>query len=154
MSFRFSLQPVLRVRLSFEKRERQRLAMMASALAQKRQQLDETFHTRQAIFKRLESELIQGISGAELHLENVALNQMAERQKMLQSQIERLEQQMERQQEVYSRARRDREIMENLRDQQFSIYQLEALRREQQSIDDLFNLRNAGRPNGPILPSD
>jgi flagellar FliJ protein len=154
MAFYFSLQPLLRVRHSFEKRERQRLVMLASAVAQVRQQLDETRQMRDGIFTRLESELLQGSSAAELHLENIAISQMAERQKTLQAHRERLEQQMVHQQAAYARAQKDRKIIENLRAQQFAAYQSEALRREQQSVDDLYNLRNASRPDGSILPSD
>jgi flagellar biosynthesis chaperone FliJ len=47
----------------------------------------------------------------------------------------------EQQWELLQQARRARETLESVRDQQLRVYQKEALRREQRSQDDLFLMR-------------
>jgi flagellar biosynthesis chaperone FliJ len=59
----------------------------------------------------------------------------------LKARISELEQHRLMQVEVYMKARKSREILENLRDTKFEVYRQTQSRREQQELDALFLMR-------------
>jgi flagellar protein FliJ len=154
MAFRFSLEAVLRLRRSYEQRERLRLLALSSAIARLRTALEETKIEEQRVVQRQQESLAAGTSGAELHLLQISLGQQAERRRIIQEQIVRVEQQVEAQQLAYREAQKNRKILENLRDRQLSIYELEQNRREQQALDDLFNMRRSHNSDETLLPGE
>ncbi len=154
MAFRFSLQALLRLRRSYEQRERLRLLALASAIARLRTLLEEISSEQQRIFQTQQESLVAGTSGAELHLLQSSLVLQVEKQKTLQEQIRRVEQQLDAQKLAYREAQKNRKILENLRDRQLEIYELEQNRREQQALDDLFNMRRAQSLGRTLLPGE
>ena len=154
MAFRFSLQAMLRLRRSYEQRERLRLFTLASAITRLRTHLEEITSEQQRLFQNQEESLAAGTSGAELHLLRLAMAQQVEKQKALQEQIRRVEQQLEIQKLAYREAQKNRKILENLRDRQLEVYKQEQDRREQQTLDDLFNMRRAPGAAGTLLPGE
>ena len=143
MAFHFSLQPVLRLRLSLEERERLRLALIIGYLNQlnaHRQQLDED---KLQISNSLAERLKVGLLAAELHFERARMSSIDKQKQFLLQQIAKLEQQRVAQEQAFREAQRNRKILEKLREDQYELYRLELARREQQRVDDLFGLRHA-----------
>ena len=141
MAFRFSLQAVLRLRRSYERRERLRLEIITRRRLHTRQQIDELKSEILEANDRLARTLQAGMPAVELHLEVAQANARAKRQEVLAEQLAKLTQEHRAQQVAYQHAQQQRQIIENLRDRLFAIYQQVQARREQQQLDDLFLIR-------------
>ena len=148
MPFRFSLHAVLRMRESIEKAELQKLRIRAAEVAHVRAEIDslnsEIDLARRALFEQT----ADGISGAELQWGAIIGELRKEKLSLLRARLDELELARKKQQQKHADARRQREILSNLRDRKYSAYQLEMSRREQQQIDELFLIRGpAARPS-------
>jgi len=141
MAFRFSLQAVLRLRRSYERRERLRLEIITRRRLHTQQQIDELKSEILEANDRLARTLQAGMPAVELHLEVAQANARAKRQEVLAEQLAKLTQEHRAQQVAYQHAQQQRQIIENLRDRLFAIYQQVQARREQQQLDDLFLIR-------------
>jgi len=141
MAFRFSLQAVLRLRRSYERRERLRLEIITRRRLHTRQQIDELKSEILEANDRLARTLQAGMPAVELHLEVAQANARAKRQEVLAEQLAKLTQEHRAQQVAYQHAQQQRQIIENLRARLFAIYQQIQARREQQQLDDLFLIR-------------
>ena len=136
------------MRESIEKAELQKLRIYAAEVAGARAEIDslnsEIDLARRAFFEQT----VEGISGAELQWGAVTDELRKEKLTRLQARLNDLELARKKQQQKYGEARRQREILSNLRDRKFSAYQLEMSKREQQQIDELFLIRGSvGRPS-------
>ena len=141
MAFRFSLQAVLRLRRSYERRERLRLEIITRRRLHTQQQIDELKSEILEANDRLARTLQAGMPAIELHLEVAQANARAKRQEVLTEQLAKLTQEHRAQQVAYQHAQQQRQIIENLRARLFAIYQQVQARREQQQLDDLFLIR-------------
>jgi len=141
MAFRFSLQAVLRLRRSYERRERLRLEIITRRRLHTQQQIDELKSEILEANDRLARTLQAGMPAVELHLEVAQANARAKRQEVLAEQLAKLTQEHRAQQVAYQHAQQQRQIIENLRARLFAIYQQVQARREQQQLDDLFLIR-------------
>ena len=141
MAFRFSLQAVLRLRRSYERRERLRLEIITRRCLHTQQQIDEVKNERLEAKDRLAQTLQAGMPAVELHLEVAQAKARAKRQEVLAEQLAKLTQEHRAQQVAYQHAQQQRQIIENLRARLFAIYQQVQARREQQQLDDLFLIR-------------
>jgi len=141
MAFRFSLQAVLRLRRSYERRERLRLEIITRRRLHTQQQIDELKSEILEANDRLARTLQAGMPAVELHLEVAQANARAKRQEVLAEQLAKLTQEHRAQQVAYQHAQQQRQIIENLRARLFAIYQQIQARREQQQLDDLFLIR-------------
>jgi len=143
MPFRFPLHAVLRMRESIEKAELQKLRIYAAEVAGARAEIDslnsEIDLARRALFEQT----VGGISGAELQWRAVTDELRKDKLTRLQAKLKDLELARKKQQQKYGEARRQREILSNLRDRKYSAYQLEMSKREQQQIDELFLIRGS-----------
>ena len=138
MSFRFSLQAVLRCRESFERRERLRLQMIIRELVRTQQQREEAQRDRANAQNELKTKLRQSINATEMQFELACDRARLRRIDALREQVAKLEDLRRRQLEVFQRAQQQRKILENLRERQFAAYQLIQKRREQERMDDRF----------------
>jgi flagellar export protein FliJ len=86
-------------------------------------------------------ELSSGSSAAELQFGLLREAAMLRRRREFEQQLIRAQQLRDQQREIFQQARRAREMLESLRDQQLSLYKKDAARREQRSLDDLFLMR-------------
>lgn len=145
MAFRFSLDTLLRLRISIERKEELNLQRIHAALQQARRELERLRLERQAAWGEAQLRLRASAPAAELHFE-LARDQAAQRRAaLLQQRIAQLESARLQQQAVYRKARQDREILENLRDRMREQYDLEQNRSEQQRIDDILLMLRASR---------
>lgn len=141
MAFQFPLEAILRLRRGQERMERLKLEAIVSEQAQARRRLaimtDQFFESR----RRFQQRMGQETSGSELQFEYQRSGRVAAARRGLELRIAELEQARLKQLLAYSKARQNREMLESLRDRKFEIYRQLLSRREQQSLDDLFLMR-------------
>ncbi|MGH9328282.1 MAG: flagellar FliJ family protein [Terriglobia bacterium] len=148
MPFQFSLRALLRLRLTYEKRERMRLALLNATMAQLRNEYEETGEQRKTSFEELQERLRSGISGVELHLGNASLQNSANRLRELIAEMKTMELQVRKQTDAFLESQKTRKILDSLREREWQVYEQIESRREQQRIDDLFNERRSILPRG------
>lgn len=148
MPFQFSLRALLRLRQSYEQRERLRLSLLNAAFNRLQQEYEETAHQRKSGLEELNNRLRVGMMGSELRTATDSLEQSANRQLQLKEQMKALEIQVRKQTEIYLESQRKRKILESLRERERQAYELEENRREQQRIDDLFVQRRRFQTGG------
>ena len=143
MSFQFTLQAVLRLRESFERRERQRLEVIGREVAKTCNQCEQAKVDRSNALLELQKRLGQGLTATEMQFELSCDRARARRIAALNERLEKLQDLRRRQLEVFRKAQQQRKILENLRERQFADYQLLQTRREQQQLDDRFAITHA-----------
>lgn len=148
MAFQFSLRALLRLRQSYEQRERMRLSLLNAAYARLQQEYEETAQLRARRFEELKHHLRIGMAGSEFRTTMNSLQQSAARQLRLKGQMKTLEIQARKQAEIFLESQKKRKILESLRERELRAYELDENRREQQRIDDLFVQRRRFQPGG------
>ena len=146
MAFRFSLQALLSLRKSAERQERLRLEMLTHQIAQLQRQLETLDREKVAARERLSQDLNEGLFGAEIRFNTDREAVWEQRQEALLQRMAELEEQRRLQMDVFQQTRREREILENLRNRREQLYRQMQARREQQLLDELFLLRRAVAP--------
>jgi len=145
MSFRYSLQAILRLRQSLERQEEQRLFIAVGVVARLRNDLELLEEQRFEEKRRAFDEMASGSSGAILQFIAICDKAYAGKKRSLELQLEQAEKKRLEQLEKYKKVRQDREILEGLRDRQEEAYNLEFARREQQAADEAFLTRKNTR---------
>lgn len=140
MAFRFPFDTILRFRQSVARQEELRLhhaneevERVRSAIAR----LDTYSGDRAAALVR---EMLQSLSGAELRFAQVCAESLTMGRKNLQRELERREQERDRQIRVLCEARVAHETLKSLRDRQLRSYRIDSRRDEQRRIDEIFLL--------------
>jgi flagellar export protein FliJ len=141
MAFHFPLHAVLHFRESIEHQQELRLRAANQQVARVQHVIEQMDARRQELHSAQTRELSAGSTAAELRFAGQCDAELLRQRQALEPQLARLQQMREEQREVFEQARRARETLEGVRDQQFRRYQKEAIRREQRSLDDLFLLR-------------
>jgi len=141
MAFDFPLEAILRLRRGLERMERLKVEALASEQARARNELENI--TQQFVTDRRQflERIRQETCGSELQFEAMRAERVEAAQHRLKSRISELEQLRLNQVVAFTKARQNREVLENLRDKKFDIYTQELIRREQQGMDDLFLMR-------------
>ena len=144
MAFHFTLAVVLRYRKSLEEREelllQELLASRGGLLRQLQQNRDAFSRLQEAMQHGLQQEPTPAV---EVQFSLARLGSIQRRQESLQLQLSELEVRIAEQTERYRRQRRNREVLESLRDRQLDDYRIEQKRREQASLDELYLLRRS-----------
>ena len=143
MTFRFSLEPVLRLLASYERLERLRLLALAAMLVRVREEIAAAAREEAAAREARKEMLSRGVAVAEIQLGMSAERARARQNRELFDRLAALERQHVKQSRIYQAARRKREVMENLRGRKQREYRREQDRRTQQVIDELYLLRRA-----------
>jgi flagellar FliJ protein len=144
MPFHFSLQPILKLRLSYERLERLRLLGLVAVMVRVREEMAVLAQESADARRRLQQTLGSGLAGVELQLEASCEKLRADRKQTLEARLANLSQKHEKQRLIYLNARQKREILENLRDRKWEEYSREQNRREQQRVDEMHLLHRAG----------
>lgn len=144
MSFHFSLQPILKLRKSYERLERLRLLGILAMIVRVREESAALEKESADARSRLRQTLGTGLAGVEIHLEIACERLRADRRRALETRLADLAQKHAKQRLIYLNARRKREILENLRDRKWDEYRREQNRREQRELDELHLLHRAG----------
>ena len=148
MAFQFSLRSLLRLRRTYEQRERLRLALLNSSRARLRHDLEEAASQRVQEFEGFMTRLQAGLTGAEFHLDEASLQQSAKKQHELSALLAALELQVKKQVEAFRESQMKRKTLDSLRERELHAFQMIENRREQQLIDDLFARRQASHLDG------
>jgi flagellar export protein FliJ len=132
---------VLHFRQSIEHQQQLRLLAANQQVARVQHLVEQMDARRQQLHAMQIKQLSSGMTAAELRFGLLCEAEILRHRRELEQQHVRLQQLREQQREIFHQARRARETLEALRDRQFRLYQKEAARREQRSLDDLFLLR-------------
>lgn len=141
MSFQFSLATVLRIRGILEEKEERLLQQILFELAQTREGL-----------ARIEAEIVETDAarsadifkariGRNIHASYGKIGELKQNRKDLGERIEKLEQLRDRQIVIYETARRNREMLTGMHEEQRSAYESGIARMEQKTIDDNYIAR-------------
>jgi len=141
MAFRFPLEAVLHFRQSLEHQQELRLRAANQLVARVQGLIQQVEVRREEIRSAQVEELAAGTTAVELQFELLCATELVRQRRELEQQLARLKQLREQQREIFYQARRARETLEAVRDQQLRLYQKKAGRRQQRSLDDLFLLR-------------
>lgn len=141
MAFRFSLEPVLRLRVSYERLERLRLLAIAAMLVRVREELSAAAREEVAARSARKEMLSRGAAAAELQFGVSAERARARRNRELFDRLTALERQHAKQGRAFQIARRRREIVQNLRERKLREYARQQARRTQQDLDEIWLLR-------------
>lgn len=138
MAFRFALAAVLKYRESLEQRAYLALERVQQDIVQTEQHMLACEERYSAARMRRNSDLGRGITSVHLQAEyeeELALKQEMDRLRM---QLQQLHAKRQECLKAYEAARRNREVLDDLRVQQFEAYRREQAKREQKTLDDVF----------------
>lgn len=141
MAFQFPLQPVLHLRESLEHQQELRLRAANQQVARVRHRIEQLDAHSQEMQSRQMTELRLGMTGAELRFALFCEGEVLRQRGELQKELVRLQQVSNQERELYQQARRARQTLETLHDQQLLIYRKQAGQREQRRLDDQFLMR-------------
>lgn len=139
MAFRFTLATVLRVRVVREEHEERLLQQILLELARAQESLREMEAKLSCVTQLQGAET--PTAARELHLSVLDVAVLRQWRSALEAQMERLEGLKDEQLVRYREARRDREVLSELRDRQRRAYEAAANKREQRATDDIFIAR-------------
>lgn len=141
MAFRFSLEPVLRLRAGYERLEKLRLLALAGVLARIRDEIAVVAREEAVLRQTRRESLSRGTTAAEIQLGTFADMARAKRNRELAERAVAIQRQHAKQMRVYQLARQKREILENLRERRRQEYERELARKQQQELDETYLLR-------------
>lgn len=136
MAFQFSLAQVLRVREVLEEREERTLQQILVELAQSRECLADTVSEIAKTDDSRRSNILKPYMGLHIHAIYGEAEQLKKKRMEIESRIEKLEVLRERQLAAYDVARRNREMLTDMREEKCGVYEALASRREQKIVDD------------------
>jgi flagellar FliJ protein len=141
MTFQFSLATVLRVRGILEDQEERLLQKILFEIAQTREALQQTDAEIAGTDVAREEDIFKPFIGRNIHMSYGEVEELKQRKKNLEEQIEKLEDLRDKQLKIYEKARRNREMLTDMREEKLSAYESDVARNEQKTLDDNFIAR-------------
>ena len=141
MAFQFSLATVLRVRRIIEEREEGILQKILFDISNIFDDLERNDAELAESDASRHADVFQSCIGLQVHDSYGKVRQIKERRKDLERQIEKLEQARDEQLIVYEAARRDREMLTDMREKKRTAYDTDVSKREQNTLDDNYIAR-------------
>ncbi len=138
MPFQFSLAAVLRLREGVERREERALQKLQLEVSRLTLRVEELAEQSKRTHDTQTHVLEQPVAACHLHALQSALMTIEENRRALLAEIQRLKQERDRQMTVYQAARRDRELLAQMKANQFEVYEKYSRRQEQKKLDDIF----------------
>ncbi|HEY0309028.1 MAG TPA: hypothetical protein VGB94_12775 [Acidobacteriaceae bacterium] len=142
MPYKFSLATVLRFRMMREEREERMLQQILQKITQTLQTIVEIDAGIARLHAARAGEFSNPTTGKKIQTAYADVSDLQQSRKELEAQLEQLEQLKDRQLAVYAEARRDREMLTGMHNQQREVYTLDLVRREQMILDDNYIARN------------
>lgn len=145
MGFQFPLATVLRVRRIVEEREERLLQQILLEISQTLEKLEQI---RKQIVQSDSSQranILKPSIAYQLHAAYGEKQELKQSREDLEEKIQKLEQLRERQLVAYEAARRNREMLTDMRQEQRTVYDSDLAKREQKALDDNYIARR-GRP--------
>ena len=147
MPFKYRLEVLLRLQRSLEHQEENRLLACVARVAQLKAQLQFWENARFARKQRMVEELEAGAKGIILQLAAEWDAGARRRQVEIRKQMEAAEQLRLQQMQVYRKARQKREVLDDLRERQQTVYHQEELRQLQRTLDETFLIQTFHKKN-------
>jgi len=141
MSFQFPLATVLRVRGILEEKEERMLQQILGEITQTREVLARIHAEILESDASRHAEIFKTRVGHNIHASYGRMNELKQNRMILEEQLEKLEQLRDRQIAVYEAARRNREMLTGMHEEQRSVYESGIARMEQKTIDDNYIAR-------------
>jgi len=138
MAFRFALAALLEYRESLEQREYLALEKTQQEIVQTQIALHQCAESRSAATRRREADLCRGVTSVHLQAAYEEETALVERGEKLRAQLRELQVRRQNCLRAYELARRNRELLDELRIQQLDAYRREQAKREQATLDDVF----------------
>lgn len=147
MPFKYRLEVLLRLQRSLEHQEENRLLACVARVAQLKAQFQFWENARFARKRRLVEELEAGAKGIFLQLAAEWDAGARRRQVEIRKQMEAAEELRLQQMQVYRKARQKREVLDDLRERQQTVYHQEELRQLQRTLDETFLIQTFHKKN-------
>lgn len=141
MGFQFSLATVLQVRGIQEEREERMLQQILFELSRAQEALTQIEADIEGADASRVAEVLKPVLGRNVHVSYGEMTQLKQTRKECLERIVKLKDLRDRQVKVYEAARRNREMLSDMRDKQRSAYDSEVARSEQKTLDDNFIAR-------------
>jgi flagellar export protein FliJ len=142
MPFHFPLATVLRYRESIEQREQLALEKIQNEVTRVELQIQQVDDDCRAATEKRAAELAQGMSAVEMQSAYEYEKALEQQGEALRALLQDLKKKWRQQLASYEIARRNRETLEKLREQQLEVYSRAQAKREQAAIDDVFLSRH------------
>jgi flagellar FliJ protein len=141
MAFHFSLGTVLRVRGIVEEREERLLQQILFEISQTFEAIAQTDAQLAKLDDLRRQSLFQHFNGHNLHASYGEVEELKKNRKELEARMEKLEQLRDKQILVYETARRNREMLTDMREEKRTAYESDLARVEQKTLDDNYIAR-------------
>lgn len=141
MAFRFTLEQVLRVRESVERREELALQRAELDVVRALQRIERLTEELVQIGRRREESMKQPLAAFELQSMDAEINATLEARNALLVALQALQQRRDEQRKIYQAAHNGRRMLTDLEEEQRSDYEQEQVRAQQKKLDDLFAAR-------------
>jgi flagellar export protein FliJ len=142
MPFNFPLATVLRYRESIEQREQLALERIQNEITRVELQIRQVDDECSAATEKRGAELTQGMSAVEMQSAYEYQRALEQQGEALRALLQDLKKKWQQQLASYEIARRNRETVDELREQQLEAYSREQAKRAQAAIDDVFLSRH------------
>jgi flagellar FliJ protein len=147
MGFRFSLESVLRLRVSIERQEQTRLEFAARLMLTAQERCESLRKEKLQMEEDFRSKMLSGVTSENLHVHQSTRAGLDSIEVEAHKAVADARHSWEEQRLSFLQARRDREVVASIRERRHEEYVLDQNRREQQAVDDLFAMRRS-QPNG------
>jgi len=141
MAFQFSLAAVLRVRTILEEREERMLQRILFEISQTQETLARTDAELAGSDVFRNANVFRPLIGRQIHVSYEEIKELRQKRKDLLGQIAKMEQLRDKQLVLYECARRNREMLSDMRDEKRSAYDSDMARSEQKILDDNYIAR-------------
>jgi flagellar FliJ protein len=141
MAFKFPLATVLRFRGILEEREERMLQKILFEIAQTSETLAQTADEIAGTDASRREDIFKSVTALHFHASYAQVAELKEKRKTLEERIEKLEELRDRQVIVYEAARRNREMLTDMREEKRDAYDSDVARREQKTLDDNYIAR-------------
>jgi flagellar FliJ protein len=141
MAFQFPLGTVLRFRSILEEREERMLQQILYEISQTKDFLALTDADIAQSDSARSANVFKPFIGRNIHASYGEVKEFKQSRENLVGQLEKLEQLRDRQLAVYAGARRNREMLTNMREEKRGVYESDMARREQRVLDDNYIAR-------------
>jgi len=141
MAFKFSLATVLRVRVIAEEREERLLQKILYEISQLNRAMRETEEAIAASNVTRLADRFKPVVGRHLHVSYGGVEELRQKRSDIEGQLEKFEQLRTIQVKAYEAARRDREMLTDMREEKRGVYDVALSRSEQKTLDDNYIAR-------------
>jgi flagellar FliJ protein len=141
MPFHFSLATILRVRVIIEEREETKLQKILFDLSEILRDLERTDAQLAETDASRQADVLKPCIGLQVHASYGKVKELNQLRKDLASQIQELELARDNQLIVYDAARRNREMLTDMREKKRTAYDSDISKREQKVLDDNYIVR-------------